>query len=124
MRHSFLTYYHAQMNLSMWDDIHEILNDLLSINKERIMVYKRAINATHDMDIDVRISFENMISESVQYIQELNEKVWEYAQDMKGNMVAGKIYSAWKDVRATYIISHQNAVLSFCEFIEDATQRA
>ncbi len=104
----------------------EILNDLIMINNDRIAGYERAINEAKDLDVDLKAMFEGMIRESQQYKNELAEKY----QSAGGEQVeesttnSGKIYRAWMDVKATFTGSDRKAILSSCEFGEDAWRRA
>ena len=103
----------------------EILNDLVKINNDRIAGYERAINEAKDLDVDLKATFEGMIRESQQYKQELVSKVRECGGEVEeGTTTSGKIYRAWMDVKATFTGSDRKAILSSCEFGEDAAQRA
>lgn len=104
----------------------EILNDLIMINNDRIAGYERAISESKDLDVDLKATFEGMIRESQQYKQELAEKFRSAGgQEVEqGTTNSGKIYRAWMDVKATFTGSDRKAILSSCEFGEDAWRRA
>jgi uncharacterized protein (TIGR02284 family) len=104
----------------------EIINDLIMINNDRIAGYERAINEAKDLDVDLKAMFEGMIRESQQYKQELVDKCkMAGGQDIEeGTTNSGKIYRAWMDVKATFTGSDRKAILSSCEFGEDAWRRA
>ncbi len=104
----------------------EILNDLILINNDRIAGYERAINESKDLDVDLKATFEGMIRESQQYKQELMQKCTEagVSNAEEGTTNSGKIYRAWMDVKATFTGSDRKAILSSCEFGEDAWRRA
>ncbi len=104
----------------------EILNDLIMINNDRIAGYERAINESKDLDVDLKATFEGMIRESQQYKQELIDKYkMAGGQEVEeGTTNSGKIYRAWMDVKATFTGSDRKAILSSCEFGEDAWRRA
>ncbi|RYZ47623.1 MAG: PA2169 family four-helix-bundle protein [Sphingobacteriales bacterium] len=104
----------------------EILNDLIKINNDRIAGYERAINEAKDLDVDLKAMFEGMIRESQDYKQELaNEYQNAGGQEVEdGTTNSGKIYRAWMDVKATFTGSDRKAILSSCEFGEDAWRRA
>lgn len=104
----------------------EILNDLIMINNDRIAGYERAINESKDLDVDLKAMFEGMIRESEQYKQELAGKYSEAGGGgvEEGTTNSGKIYRAWMDVKATFTGSDRKAILSSCEFGEDAWRRA
>lgn len=103
----------------------EVLNDLLKINNDRIAGYDRAINEAKDLDVDLKATFEGMIRQSQEYRHELTDKITACgAAPDDGTTTSGKIYRAWMDVKATFTGSDRGAILSSCEFGEDAAQRA
>lgn len=104
----------------------ETLNDLIKINNDRIEGYQRAINEAKDLDIDLKATFERMITESTQYKQELTGLVQKYDGyvDSDDTTTSGKIYRAWMDVKATFTGNDRKTILESCEFGEDAAQRA
>jgi uncharacterized protein (TIGR02284 family) len=104
----------------------ETLNDLIKINNDRIEGYQRAIKESKDLDIDLKATFERMISESTQYKQELTELAQKHDGDIDvdDTTTSGKIYRAWMDVKATFSGHDRKAILESCEFGEDAAQRA
>jgi uncharacterized protein (TIGR02284 family) len=103
----------------------EVLNDLIRINNDRIAGYERAISEAKDLDVDLKATFEGMIRESQQYKDELQRKVAACGGDAThGTTTSGKIYRAWMDVKATFTGRDRKAILSSCEFGEDAAQRA
>lgn len=104
----------------------ETLNDLIKINNDRIEGYQRAINESKDLDIDLKATFERMISDSAQYKQELTELAQKHDGDVEidDTTTSGKIYRAWMDVKATFAGNDRKTILESCEFGEDAAQRA
>ncbi|WP_276132016.1 ferritin-like domain-containing protein [Polluticoccus soli] len=103
----------------------EILNDLVKVNNDRIAGYERAIREAKDLDVDLKATFEGMVRESEEYRQELEGKVHECGGEVeRGTTTSGKIYRAWMDVKATFTGSDRKAILSSCEFGEDAALRA
>lgn len=103
----------------------DVLNDLVTINNDRIAGYERAINETDNLDVDLKTMFEGMIRESKAYNQELSEKVIHHGGEVTdGTKLTGKIYRAWMDVKATFTGSSRKAILENCEFGEDAWRRA
>jgi uncharacterized protein (TIGR02284 family) len=66
-----------------------------------------------------------MADESRQYVAELTREVVKLGGEAAtGTTVSGKIYRAWMDVKATFTGKSRYAVLSNCEFGEDAAQKA
>jgi uncharacterized protein (TIGR02284 family) len=103
----------------------EILNDLVKINNDRIAGYERAIKETNSLDVDLKSIFEGMVHESTEYKTELAAKIKLHGGTVgTGTTAAGKIYRTWMDVKAKFTGSDRAAVLSSCEFGEDAAQRA
>jgi len=107
------------------ENLTEVLNDLIQINNDRIEGYKRAANEAKDSDVDLKGIFNKMADESRQYVAELTREVVKLGgEPATGTTASGKIYRAWMDVKATFTGSSRHAVLSNCEFGEDAAQKA
>jgi len=107
------------------ENLIEVLNDLIRINNDRIAGYKRAADEADDADVDLKAIFHRMADESRQYISELTREVVKLGgEPATGTTASGKIYRAWMDVKATFTGSDRLAVLSSCEFGEDAAQKA
>lgn len=103
----------------------EVLNDLVQINNDRIAGYERAIEELKDEDADLKELFRNMIRESHTYKTELAAELSAAGADTDtGTTNSGKIYRAWMDVKAVFTGHDRKAVLSNCEFGEDAAQKA
>ncbi len=103
----------------------EILNDLITINNDRIEGYSKAIDEAKDEDNDLKELFQKMKTESVGYKQELADIVGQLGEDKaEGTRMDGKIYRAWMDVKATFSGNSRKSVLENCEFGEDAAQKA
>jgi uncharacterized protein (TIGR02284 family) len=104
----------------------EVLNDLIRINNDRISGYKKAIDEAGDLNVDLKAMFANFISDSETYKSQLQNKVAELGGDATGDSttVAGTIYRAWMDVKATFTGADRSAILASCEFGEDAAQNA
>ncbi len=107
------------------DALVEILNDLVTINNDRVAGYQRAINESNDLDVDMKATFEAMIRESEQYKQDLTAKIRQLGgQVATGSTASGKIYRAWMDLKATFTGSDRKQILASCEYGEDAAQKA
>lgn len=103
----------------------EILNDLILINNDRIVGYEKAMHELKEEDADLKILFLDMIDESRNYKMELATEVIAGGEDADtGTTNAGKIYRIWMDVRAAFTGHDRKAILSNCEFGEDAAQKA
>lgn len=103
----------------------EILNDLVQINNDRITGYEHALKELKAEDVDLKILFENMIDQSRKIRIDLGNEVQVLGAAIeKGTTNSGKIYKAWMDIKAVFTGHDRHAVLSNCEFGEDAAQKA
>ena len=103
----------------------EVLNDLITINNDRIAGYNRAEKETDDKDADLQSLFRQMSAESRSYVTDLSKYVAASGDEPSDKtMLSGKIYRAWMDVKATFSGKDRKAILASCEFGEDAAQKA
>ena len=103
----------------------EVLNDLIQINNDRVAGYERAAKEADSKDVDLISLFNDMASESRQYLAELRRYVQSNGEEpAEGSTFAGKIYRTWMDVKATFTGKDRKAILASCEFGEDAAQKA
>jgi uncharacterized protein (TIGR02284 family) len=103
----------------------EVLNDLIKINNDRTVGYERASEDARDIDTDLRTVFDRLGEESKHNAAELTAEVVKLGgTPATGTTASGKIYRAWMDVKATFTGKDRYALLSSCEFGEDATQQA
>jgi uncharacterized protein (TIGR02284 family) len=106
-------------------EVAEILNDLIEINNDRIVGYEKAIKELKDDDLDLKVLFASLISQSHQAKLELGTEVQALGKDMEtGTTNSGKIYHAWMDVKAAFTGKSSHSILENCEFGEDAAQKA
>lgn len=104
----------------------EAMNDLIKINNDRIEGYQRAINELpDDKDQDLKMTFDQMITESQTLKSELAQRVLQLGGDTaEGTTASGKLYRMWMDVKAVFTGGDRKTVLSNCEMGEDAAQNA
>jgi uncharacterized protein (TIGR02284 family) len=103
----------------------EVLNDLVTINNDRIVGYERALEETKPADTDLKALFTSMIDESRKIRIDLAGEVQALGGEFEaGTTVSGKLYRAWMDVKAVFTGHDRHAVLSNCERGEDAAQDA
>jgi len=103
----------------------EILNDLIRINNDRIEGYEKAAKETDERDADLRQLFHEFANDSRNYAQELKaHTVGKGPSPEKETTVSGEIYRVWMDVKATFSGKGRKAILSSCEYGEDAAQKA
>ena len=107
------------------EELVEVLNDLIKINNDRIVGYQKASDETDKIDIDLRTVFQEMASQSREYMQQLTQEVKNLGGDVsKGTTMPGKLYRVWMDLKANFTGSDRETILSSCEFGEDAAQKA
>lgn len=103
----------------------EVLNDLIEINNDRVTGYEKAVEETKNLDVDLQAIFHSMANDSRKYAAELTQEVNKLGGEAtRDTTTSGKIYRVWMDVKATFTSHDREAVLSSCEFGEDAAQKA
>jgi uncharacterized protein (TIGR02284 family) len=103
----------------------DTINDLIEINNDRIEGYEKAMEELKPTDTDLQQVFTRMAAQSRGFVQELRAaSPATYEDQAEGSTVKGKLYRAWQDVKSTIAGSDRYSVLAFCEFGEDAAQRA
>ncbi len=111
------------MNLN--EKTSEILKDLVRINNDRIEGYNKAEQESKVKDADLQSLFRQMAAESRSYINDLTKYITMPADESTDETTfRGKIYRAWMDVKATFTGNDRRAILSSCEYGEDAAQKA
>lgn len=102
-----------------------LLNDLILINNDRVLGYKKAMEELKKDDSDLKLLFQEKANQSIDYKTELKQKVVETGQKVEeGTTNAGKIYRVWMDVKAFFGGSERKVVLDNCEDVEDAALAA
>ena len=105
------------------EDIVDVLNDLVEINNDRIEGYQRASEETKEADL--KSLFSAMADQSRTLRQQLSEEVIRLGGKPKeGTTASGKLYRVWMDIRSAISTNDRKAVLSNCEFGEDAALEA
>ena len=103
----------------------EVLNDLIEINNDRVAGYEKAAKETESIDVDLQAIFHSMSNDSRKYAAELTQEVKRLGgEPSTGSTNSGKIYRAWMDVRAALTKRDRHAIVSSCEYGEDAAQKA
>ncbi|MDF2438366.1 MAG: aldehyde dehydrogenase [Bacteroidota bacterium] len=96
-----------------------LINDLIIINHDRIEGYERAAKETEDPQL--KSLFTHMADESRQFKNELvREVVNQGGSPAEGTTTSGKVYRAWMDIKAALTGKDRKAIISSCEFGEDA----
>lgn len=100
-----------------------LLNGLIEINNDRIKGYEKAANEVEESDL--RMLFTEFATESRKYRGELiSEVVSNGGTPAEGTTTVGKFYHAWMDIKAAVTGKDTKAIISSCEFGEDAAMEA
>ena len=111
--------------MAIIDKQSRLLNDLILINNDRVVGYQKAIEELKKEDADLKVLFNEMKSQSKNYITELTQEVTKAGHEIeKGTTNAGKIYRVWMDVKAFFGGFDRKVVLDNCEDGEDAALTA
>lgn len=95
------------------------LNSLLEINNDRIEGYELAAKETDDNDL--KTLFTAMADESRNHRRELISEVISLGgTPAEGTTTSGKVYRAWMDIKSAVTNKDRHAIISSCEYGEDA----
>lgn len=95
------------------------LNSLITINNDRYEGYNTAAKESKDADLDKQ--FYESANKSKMYASKLSQYVRELGgEPAEGTTNSGKLYRIWMDVKSAIAMNDRAAVLSNCEFGEDA----
>ena len=104
-------------------DIVKTLNNLIEVNIDRTKGYETASKETEDSDL--KSLFNKYASQSVTFKTELEKMVTEKGGDaQKSSSASGTVYRAWMDTKSTLTGNSRKAILSLCEFGEDAAKNS
>ena len=93
----------------------DVLNDLITINNDRIQGYETAIEEA-DKDPDLKSLFNKFIQNSKQLKDELVAAVRRLGgEPAEGTRPDGKIYRVWMDLKAMVTGKDLRAILKSCE---------
>ncbi len=97
----------------------DALNTLVEINNDRIEGYEKASKETDETDL--KEMFGSLASTSIACKLELVSEVKQLGgKPEEGTRTSGKFFRAWMDVKAALTGRDRKAILSSCEFGEDA----
>jgi uncharacterized protein (TIGR02284 family) len=103
----------------------QLLNDLISINTDRIACYQAALTKSNNLDADLCATFNQFINEATRYRVQLVAKVEQMDEDVKNPAnILGKIYMAWTDLKVALANSTQKAIISSCMYNEEIALQA
>ena len=99
----------------------DALNNLVQINNDRIEGYERAAKETEDKDL--KDLFNQMASKSHMMKSQLSSEVIKRSgKPTESTTNSGKAFRVWMDFKAALTGKNRKAILSSCEFGEDAAQ--
>jgi uncharacterized protein (TIGR02284 family) len=99
----------------------DALNNLVQINNDRIEGYERAAKETEDSDL--KDLFNQMASKSHMMKSQLSSEVLKRSgKPTESTTTSGKAFRVWMDFKAALTGKNRKAILSSCEFGEDAAQ--
>ena len=99
----------------------DALNNLVQINNDRIEGYERAAKETEDSDL--KDLFNQMASKSHMMKSQLSSEVIKRSgKPTETTTTSGKAFRVWMDFKAALTGKNRKAILSSCEFGEDAAQ--
>jgi uncharacterized protein (TIGR02284 family) len=99
------------------------LRKLIVINNDRVQGYEDATK--HAEDGDLKTLFQKYVTQSKKFAKELEMMVPDLSEDMPDSdetKVSGKIYRTWMEIKDNLAPNNRKAVLSSCEFGEDAAK--
>ncbi len=103
------------------EKIVDVLNTIVQINNDRIEGYERASKETDDSDL--KDLFSKMASKSHMMKSQLSSEVLKRGgKPTEGTTTSGKAFRVWMDFKAALTGKDRHAILSSCEFGEDAAQ--
>lgn len=103
------------------EKIVDALNNLVQINNDRIEGYERAAKETEDSDL--KDLFNQMASKSHMMKSQLSSEVVKRSgKPTESTTTSGKAFRVWMDFKASLTGKNRKAILSSCEFGEDAAQ--
>jgi uncharacterized protein (TIGR02284 family) len=104
--------------------ITDILNDLVTINKDHTVGLKEAMHAIDKDQKKIREVLKVMLEQSEHFTKELKEKIHELDGEVTDKTITtGWVYNTWMDI--TYINTKETPEMrNFCDQIESMTLQA
>ena len=107
------------------EELASALNDLILIHNDRIEGYLNAIDSLDDNDLDLKLIFKKMISNSKDQKSKLGDLIYEVGGEVEeGTTTTGKIFRSWMDIKSIFSLNDRSSVLDSCEAGEDAALKA
>jgi uncharacterized protein (TIGR02284 family) len=103
-------------------EIVKTLNDLIEVNYDRSKGYQTAADEMEDTEY--KSKFTQYSSQSSSYKNELEGLVRQFGgEPTKSSSASGTVYRAWMETKAALTGKDKKAILSSCEFGEDAAKK-
>ncbi|MCY7408636.1 MAG: PA2169 family four-helix-bundle protein [Chitinophagales bacterium] len=103
------------------EKITDVLNTLVQINNDRIEGYEHAAKETEDSDL--KQLFNGMAAKSQMMNGQLITEVLNCGgKPTESTTTSGKVFRVWMDFKSILTGKDRKAILSLCEFGEDAAQ--
>ena len=102
-----------------------VLNELIQFNNDRIEGYEKVSEETDAVDADLRVLFAKMANDSRSYRKDLSSLVTQLGGEVETEgSVSASVHRAWIDLKTAVTGNDRDAVLSSCEFGENAILKA
>lgn len=103
----------------------QALNELVSINYDRVFGYEKAIEDVGSNDIDLRTMFNRNASQSRKYVSDLQQTIRSLGgEPVTDSTMRGKLFRVWMDFKATLMGKDRKSVLDSCAYGEEAALKA
>lgn len=103
----------------------QALNELVSINYDRVFGYEKAIEDVGSGDIDLRTLFNRSASQSRKYVSDLQQTIRGLGgEPVSDSTTRGKLFRVWMDFKATVMGKDRKSVLDSCAYGEEAALKA
>lgn len=103
----------------------QALNELVSINYDRVFGYEKAIEDVGSNDIDLRTLFNRSASQSRKYVSDLQQTIRGLGgEPVTDSTTRGKLFRVWMDFKATLMGKDRKSVLDSCAYGEEAALKA
>ena len=103
----------------------QALNELVSINYDRVFGYEKAIEEVDASDVDLRALFNRGVSQSRKYVSELQQTIRGLGgEPVTDSTTRGKLFRVWMDFKSTLMGKDRKSVLDSCAYGEEAALKA
>ncbi|PZP47617.1 MAG: aldehyde dehydrogenase [Pseudopedobacter saltans] len=109
----------------MNNEIANQLNDLITLNNDRVAGYQKVVADIKDENIDLKGIFLKYAEQSRKFSQELTQIVAQQGEDAEtGTTLGGSLHRAWIDVKSVFGGSDRKSILDEAERGEDVIKKA